>query len=54
MQVLAVSPGSVDTAMLKGTSFAPEMTVDDVAKVIVWCCGEAPDAMTGTNVEVFG
>jgi len=54
VQVLAVSPGSVDTAMLKGTSFAPEMTVDDVAKVIVWCCGEAPDAMTGTNVEVFG
>ena len=54
VQVLAVSPGSVDTAMLKGTPYAPQMTATDVARVVVWCCGEAPDAMTGANVEVFG
>ncbi len=54
VQCLAVSPGSVDTEMLKKTPFAPAMTPADVAKVIAWCAGEAPDAMTGANVEVFG
>jgi len=54
VQVMSVSPGSVDTAMLKKTPFAPAMTADDVAKVIAWCAAEAPDAITGSNVEVFG
>ncbi len=54
VQCLAVSPGSVDTEMLKKTPFAPAMTPAHVAKVIAWCAGEAPDAMTGANVEVFG
>ena len=50
----AVSPGSVDTDMLKQTPFCPDMTPADVAEVIAWCAGEAPEAMTGANVEVFG
>jgi NAD(P)-dependent dehydrogenase (short-subunit alcohol dehydrogenase family) len=54
VQCLAVSPGSVDTEMLKKTPFEPAMTPDEVARVIAWCAGEAPDAMTGANVEVFG
>jgi 3-oxoacyl-[acyl-carrier protein] reductase len=54
VQCLAVSPGSVETEMLKKTSFSPAMTPADVAKVIAWCAAEAPDAMTGSNVEVFG
>jgi NAD(P)-dependent dehydrogenase (short-subunit alcohol dehydrogenase family) len=54
VQCLAVSPGSVDTAMLKRTPFAPQMTPAEVARVIAWCAGEAPAAMTGTNLEVFG
>jgi NAD(P)-dependent dehydrogenase (short-subunit alcohol dehydrogenase family) len=54
VQVLSVSPGSVDTEMLKSTPWEPDMTADDVARVIAWCCGEAPDAMTASNVEVFG
>jgi 3-oxoacyl-[acyl-carrier protein] reductase len=54
VQCLSVSPGSVDTDMLKRTPFRPDMTPEDVAKVIAWCAGEAPDAMTGANVEVFG
>ncbi|HVP68163.1 MAG TPA: SDR family oxidoreductase [Anaeromyxobacteraceae bacterium] len=54
VQVMSVSPGSVDTAMLKKTPFAPAMTSEDVAKVIGWCASEAPAAMTGANVEVFG
>jgi NAD(P)-dependent dehydrogenase (short-subunit alcohol dehydrogenase family) len=53
-QCLAVSPGSVDTAMLAKTPFAPQMTPADVARVIAWCAADAPDAMTGSNVEVFG
>jgi NAD(P)-dependent dehydrogenase (short-subunit alcohol dehydrogenase family) len=54
IQCLAVSPGSVDTEMLRRTPFAPEMGPEDVARVIAWCAGEAPDPMTGANVEVFG
>jgi len=54
VQCLAVSPGSVETEMLRKTPFAPEMTPADVARVVAWCAGEAPDAMTGGNVEVYG
>lgn len=54
VQCLSVAPGSVDTAMLKQTPWAPDMTPGDVARVIAWCAGEAPDAMTGGTVEVFG
>lgn len=51
---LAVSPGSVDTEMLKRTPYAPDMTPDDVAKVVVFAALDAPDAMTGANLEVYG
>ena len=54
VQVLSVSPGGVNTEMLRRTPFAPAMGAEDVAKVIAWCAAEAPDAMTGSNVEVFG
>ena len=54
VQCLSVSPGSVDTAMLKKTPFPPQMTAAEVAQVIAWAAGAAPDAMTGANLEVFG
>ncbi len=54
VQCLAVSPGSVDTEMLRKTPFGPGRPADEVAKVIAWCAREAPAAMTGSNVEVFG
>jgi NAD(P)-dependent dehydrogenase (short-subunit alcohol dehydrogenase family) len=50
----AVLPGSVDTAMLKKTPFAPELSPQDVARVVFFLCTEAPFAMTGSAVEVFG
>jgi NAD(P)-dependent dehydrogenase (short-subunit alcohol dehydrogenase family) len=50
----AVLPGSVDTAMLKKTPYSPQMTCDDVARVVKFLCTEAPFAMTGSAVEVFG
>jgi NAD(P)-dependent dehydrogenase (short-subunit alcohol dehydrogenase family) len=54
VQALAVSPGSVDTAMLRQTPFRPEMTPDDVARVVAFAALDAPAAMTGANLEVYG
>lgn len=54
VQAMAVSPGSVDTAMLRQTSFSPDMTPDDVAKVVIFAALDAPDASTGANLEVYG
>ena len=49
-----VLPGSVDTAMLEKTPFNPDLQPDDVARVVGFLAGEAPFAMTGSAVEVFG
>jgi NAD(P)-dependent dehydrogenase (short-subunit alcohol dehydrogenase family) len=54
VQCLAVSPGSTDTEMLRRTPFPPEMTPEDVAKVVVFAALDAPAAATGANLEVFG
>jgi len=50
----AVLPGSTDTDMLRKTPFAPVMKPYDVAKVVTFLCTDAPFAMTGSAVEVFG
>jgi 3-oxoacyl-[acyl-carrier protein] reductase len=52
--VAAVLPGSVDTDMLKGSGFVPKMTPEEVARVVRFLCTEAPVAMSGSLVEVFG
>lgn len=49
-----VLPGGVDTDMLKQTSFPAQMTAADVARVVCYLASEAPLAMTGSAVEVFG
>ena len=49
-----VLPGSVDTEMLKKTSFPPQIQAGEVAQVVRFLAGEAPFAMTGSAVEVFG
>jgi 3-oxoacyl-[acyl-carrier protein] reductase len=54
LQALTVLPGSVDTAMLKGSGFAPQMSAEEVAKVVTYAALDAPDAMNGSSVEVFG
>ena len=54
VQCLAVSPGSTDTELLARTPFPPQMEPDDVARVIVFAALDAPAAMTGSNLEVFG
>lgn len=50
---VAVSPGSVDTDMLVGSGFAPDMSPEDVAEFIAFLSA-APKAVTGASVEVFG
>lgn len=52
--VVAVLPGSVDTDMLEGSGFAPAMGPEAVAALIAWYCAEAPDAVSGSLVEMFG
>ena len=56
VSVNAVCPGSVDTAMLReGLPGArPDMTPDDIARTVLFLATDAPDALTGTCVDVFG
>ncbi len=54
--VNAICPGSVDTDMLRqGMPGAPPaMTADDVAAAALFLAAEAPAAMTGSCLDVFG
>jgi 3-oxoacyl-[acyl-carrier protein] reductase len=52
--VAGLSPGSVETDMLKGSGFDPAMSADEVAGVIRYLVLQAPDAMRGARVEMFG
>jgi 3-oxoacyl-[acyl-carrier protein] reductase len=54
LQAMAVLPGSVDTAMVKVGGFAPQMSADDVARVVAFASLDAPDAMNGSAIECFG
>jgi 3-oxoacyl-[acyl-carrier protein] reductase len=54
IQVNAICPGSVDTEMLAGSGFPALMSADDVAAVALWLAGEAPAALTGACIDVFG
>ena len=54
IQVNALCPGSVDTDMLKGSGFPPSMTALDVAGVALYLAADAPTALTGSCVDVFG
>src|SRR5581483_2182854 len=49
---IAVLPGSVDTDMLVGSGFAPQMSADDVANAILYAALDAPDALTGAAIEM--
>lgn len=50
----AVNPGSVDTDMLKGSGFPPQVTAEEIANVVVWLGTDAPGTMTGSTIDVFG
>jgi 3-oxoacyl-[acyl-carrier protein] reductase len=54
IQVNAICPGSVDTEMLAGSGFAPLMQPADIAGVVLYLAAEAPAALTGACIDVFG
>ena len=54
LQSLCVLPGSVETKMLEGSGFAPQMKPDDVANTVAYAALDAPDAMNGSAIEMFG
>jgi 3-oxoacyl-[acyl-carrier protein] reductase len=54
IQVNAICPGSVDTDMLIDSGFAPAMGPDDVAGVALYLAADAPAALTGACIDVFG
>ena len=54
LQTLSVLPGSTDTAMLAGSGFPPQMQPEEVAQVIVYAALDAPAAMNGASLDVFG
>ena len=48
-------PGSIDTDMLKGSGFAPGDDAPTRSRGVVrYLCTEAPLAMNGSLVEMFG
>ncbi len=54
VQAMVVLPGSVDTDMLRGSGFQAKMTAEHVAKVVTFAALDAPDAMNGSAIEMFG
>jgi 3-oxoacyl-[acyl-carrier protein] reductase len=54
LQAVSILPGSVDTSMLHDSGFEPQMTPSDVAGVVVYAALDAPAAVNGSALEVFG
>jgi 3-oxoacyl-[acyl-carrier protein] reductase len=54
LMTAAVSPGAVDTDMLKGSSFPPRMTAREVAQTLAFLLFDASLAHNGANIEMFG
>jgi NAD(P)-dependent dehydrogenase (short-subunit alcohol dehydrogenase family) len=54
--VNAICPGSVDTEMLReGLPEAhPDMTPDDIARTALFLAADAPPALTGACIDVYG
>jgi 3-oxoacyl-[acyl-carrier protein] reductase len=54
VQAMVVLPSGVDTDMLRGSGFEARVPVEDVAKLVVYAALDAPDAMNGSAIEMFG
>lgn len=54
LAALCVLPGSVETRMLAGSGFKAQMQPEDVARTIAWAALDAPEAMQGSSIEMFG
>jgi NAD(P)-dependent dehydrogenase (short-subunit alcohol dehydrogenase family) len=55
IRVLAVSPGAVDTPMLRAAAphLRPGMTPDDMARIIAFMVSDTGRFLNGTNLELF-
>ena len=40
--------------MLQGSGWTPDMSASEVAEVVTFLCTQAPLAMSGSLVEMFG
>jgi 3-oxoacyl-[acyl-carrier protein] reductase len=54
LSTMSVLPGSVETAMLENSGFSPQMSPEEVAGTIVYAALDAPSAMNGSSIEMFG
>ena len=54
LMACAVLPGSIDTDMLKGSSFPARMSAEEVAKTIEFLALDAALSHNGAVVEMFG
>jgi NAD(P)-dependent dehydrogenase (short-subunit alcohol dehydrogenase family) len=54
LSTMSILPGSVDTEMLEGSGFVPAMTPEEVAGAVAYLALDAPAAMNGTALELFG
>jgi 3-oxoacyl-[acyl-carrier protein] reductase len=54
LSALSVMPGSVSTRMLEGSGFAARMTPEEVAQLVTYAALDAPAAMNGSAIEMFG
>lgn len=52
--IASLQPGSVGTDMLEGSGLRARMTAADVAGVVRYLALEAPEALQGGRVELFG
>jgi NAD(P)-dependent dehydrogenase (short-subunit alcohol dehydrogenase family) len=55
IRVMAVSPGAVDTPMLRAAApqLHPGMTPQDMARIVAFMVSDAGRFMAGTNLELF-
>lgn len=55
IRVIAVSPGAVDTEMLRAAAphLKPDMTPDDLARILLFLVGDDARPLSGTNLEIF-
>lgn len=55
IRVCAVSPGAVDTEMLRQAAphLKPGMTPDDMAEILLFLAGDTGRALSGTNLEIY-
>ena len=54
LMTAAILPGSVDTDMLVGSGFMPDISPTDVATTIVHFALDAPTSHNGAIIEMFG